>query len=232
MGSISDFLNNMDWWGKLTLLISAAAALLCITLHELSHGFVAWRLGDPTAKNAGRLTLNPIRHLDVVGLLMMLVAKVGWAKPVPVDPRDFRKPKQGMAITALAGPATNIVLAYVSTIIYSMLFAVAQVKGESTGLGLALTFFSLLISLNIVLGIFILIPFPPLDGSKVLAMFLPDRWYGRWMQLERYGMIVLMAALWFGLLDGFLMAARNLVLNAMLNGANFAYLGMLSLLTR
>ena len=85
MGSISDFLNNMDWWGLLTLLISAAAALLCITLHELSHGFVAWRLGDPTAKNAGRLTLNPIRHLDVVGLLMMLVAKVGWAKPVPVD---------------------------------------------------------------------------------------------------------------------------------------------------
>ena len=84
MGSISDFLNNMDWWGLLTLLISAAAALLCITLHELSHGFVAWRLGDPTAKNAGRLTLNPIRHLDVVGLLMMLVAKVGWAKPVPV----------------------------------------------------------------------------------------------------------------------------------------------------
>ena len=81
MGSISDFLNNMDWWGLLTLLISAAAALLCITLHELSHGFVAWRLGDPTAKNAGRLTLNPIRHLDVVGLLMMLVAKVGWAIP-------------------------------------------------------------------------------------------------------------------------------------------------------
>ena len=74
MGSISDFLDNMDWWGLLTLLISAAAALLCITLHELSHGFVAWRLGDPTAKNAGRLTLNPIRHLDVVGLLMMLVA--------------------------------------------------------------------------------------------------------------------------------------------------------------
>ena len=82
MGSISDFLNNMDWWGLLTLLISAAAALLCITLHELSHGFVAWRLGDPTAKNAGRLTLNPIRHLDVVGLLRMLVAKVGVSSAV------------------------------------------------------------------------------------------------------------------------------------------------------
>ena len=88
------------------------------------------------------------------------------------------------------------------------------------------------LALGLLTGIFNLIPFPPLDGSKVLAMFLPDRWYGRWMQMERYGMIVLMAALWFGLLDGFLMAARNLVLNAMLNGANFAYLGMLSLLTR
>ena len=111
MGSISDFLNNMDWWGLLTLLISAAAALLCITLHELSHGFVAWRLGDPTAKNAGRLTLNPIRHLDVVGLLMMLVAKVGWAKPVPVDMRYFKHPRQGMALTALAGPAANFLTA-------------------------------------------------------------------------------------------------------------------------
>ena len=93
----------MDWWGLLTLLISAAVALLCITLHELSHGFVAWRLGDPTAKNAGRLTLNPIKHLDLFGLLMMLVAKVGWAKPVPVDMRYFKHPKQGMALTALAG---------------------------------------------------------------------------------------------------------------------------------
>ena len=216
----------------LIFLLALPGRLLAISAHESAHAWVANRCGDPTARLMGRISLNPLRHLDPVGLLMMVLFGFGWAKPVPVDPRYFKKPKQGMAITALAGPASNFVLAYVSTIIYSMLFAVAQVKGESTGLGLALTFFSLLISLNIGLGIFNLIPFPPLDGSKVLAMFLPDRWYGRWMQLERYGMIVLMAALWFGLLDGFLMAARNLVLNAMLNGANFAYLGMLSLLTR
>lgn len=212
--------------------LRVAAVFLCLTVHETCHGLAALALGDPTAKSMHRLSLNPLHHIDWLGLALMFTVGFGWAKPVPVDPRYFKKPKQGMAITALAGPASNFVLAYVSTIIYSMLFAVAQVKGESTGLGLALTFFSLLISLNIGLGIFNLIPFPPLDGSKVLAMFLPDRWYGRWMQLERYGMIVLMAALWFGLLDGFLMAARNLVLNAMLNGANFAYLGMLSLLTR
>ena len=227
-----------DLWAALDLgslegiVLRLASVFLCLTIHESCHGLAAYALGDPTAKRAHRLSLNPLRHIDWIGFVMMIVAGFGWAKPVPVDPRYFKKPKQGMAITALAGPASNFVLAYVSTIIYSMLFAVAQVKGETTGLGLALTFFSLLISLNIGLGIFNLIPFPPLDGSKVLAMFLPDRWYGRWMQLERYGMIVLMAALWFGLLDGFLMAARNLVLNAMLNGANFAYLGMLSLLTR
>lgn len=212
--------------------LRVAAVFLCLTVHETCHGLAALALGDPTAKSMHRLSLNPLHHIDWLGLALMFTVGFGWAKPVPVDPRYFKKPKQGMAITALAGPASNFMLAYVSTIIYSMLFAVAQVKGESTGLSLALTFFSLLISLNIGLGIFNLIPFPPLDGSKVLVMFLPDRWYGRWMQLERYGMIVLMAALWFGLLDGFLMAARNLVLNAMLNGANFAYLGMLSLLTR
>ena len=131
MGSISDFLNNMDWWGLLTLLISAAAALLCITLHELSHGFVAWRLGDPTAKNAGRLTLNPIRHLDVVGLLMMLVAKVGWAKPVPVDMRYFKHPRQGMALTALAGPAANFLTALAAVGVSSAVFHLAPRRRQA-----------------------------------------------------------------------------------------------------
>lgn len=229
---LQNLFQALDFSSLADAVLRVAAVFLCLTVHETCHGLAALALGDPTAKSMHRLSLNPLRHIDWLGLALMFVAGFGWAKPVPVNPSYFRKPKQGMAITALAGPASNFVLAYVSTIIYSMLFAVAQVKGESTGLSLALTFFSLLISLNIGLGIFNLIPFPPLDGSKVLAMFLPDRWYGRWMQLERYGMIVLMAALWFGLLDGFLMAARNLVLNAMLNGANFAYLGMLSLLTR
>ena len=141
MGSISDFLNNMDWWGLLTLLISAAAALLCITLHELSHGFVALRLGDPTAKNAGRLTLNPIRHLDVVGLLMMLVAKVGWAKPVPVDMRNFRHPKRDMAITALAGPAANFLLATAALGVASLIYHFAP---QGTVAAYAIYFLSLI----------------------------------------------------------------------------------------
>ena len=114
MGSVTQFVRGMDWWGLLTLLISAAAALLCITLHELSHGFVAWRLGDPTAKNAGRLTLNPIKHLDLMGLLMMVVVGFGWAKPVPVNMWKFKNPKKGMAITAAAGPLANLLIAFVS----------------------------------------------------------------------------------------------------------------------
>lgn len=115
MGSISEFLTQMDWYGLIGLLISAAAALLCITFHELSHGFVAYRLGDPTAKNAGRLTFNPIKHLDVIGLVMLLIAKVGWAKPVPVNMRYFKHPKRGMALTAIAGPLSNFAMALAAT---------------------------------------------------------------------------------------------------------------------
>ena len=197
MGSISDFLNNMDWWGLLTLLISAAAALLCITLHELSHGFVAWRLGDPTAKNAGRLTLNPIRHLDVVGLLMMLVAKVGWAKPVPVDPRYFKKPKQGMALTALAGPVSNFVLAVLAMLISKVIYLYAP---YSAAMDVVFSFcLYTLAPLSIGLGLFNLIPIPPLDGSKVLAAFLPDRQYITLMRYERYGIVVLLVLSFVGI---------------------------------
>lgn len=135
-----------------------------------------------------------------------------------------------MAITALAGPASNFVLAYLSTLFYSGLYAVMAVKGESQGLSLALDFFRILILLNIGLGIFNLIPFPPLDGSKVLAMFLPDRLYVQWMRLERYGMIFLMALLWFGVLDGFLMTARSWVVDWMLKGSDFVFQGVLAML--
>ena len=126
MGSISEFARHMDLWGLITLLISAVAALLCITLHELSHGLMAYRLGDPTAKQAGRLTLNPIKHLDIIGLLMMVVVKVGWAKPVPVDMRYFKNPKGGMALTALAGPAANFLTALAAVGLSSALWHFPQ----------------------------------------------------------------------------------------------------------
>ena len=199
MGMFSQLAQGVDWSSMGQMILRIAAVLLCLVIHEVSHGLAAYHLGDPTAKQSHRLSLNPLRHLDPFGLIMMVAVGFGWAKPVPVDPRYFKKPKQGMAITALAGPASNFVLAYVSTIIYSMLFAVAQVKGESTGLGLALTFFSLLISLNIGLGIFTLIPFPPLDGSKVAAVLLPDRAYSWLMRYERFGMLLLLAVISVGI---------------------------------
>lgn len=185
----------MDWWGLLTLLISAAAALLCITLHELSHGFVAWRLGDPTAKNAGRLTLNPIRHLDVVGLLMMLVAKVGWAKPVPVDMRYFKHPRQGMALTALAGPAANFLTALAAVGVSSAVFHLAPLGPAAV---FVLCFLSNMALLGVGMGLFNLIPLSPLDGSKILFALLPDRIYYQYLRYERFFILAVVLLAWMG----------------------------------
>ena len=183
MVSVTDFLEEMDWWGLLTLVIVAAASLLCITLHELSHGLAAWRLGDPTAKNAGRLTLNPIRHLAPFGLLMMLVARVGWAKPVPVDMRYFRRPKAGMALTALAGPAANFVTALLAVCLASLIWHFAPLGHVSL---LALCFLSNMALLGIGMGLFNLIPISPLDGSRILFALLPDRVYYKILRYERF----------------------------------------------
>lgn len=212
------------------MILRIAAILLCLVVHEVCHGLAAYKLGDPTAKMNHRLSLNPLHHLDVFGLLMMVTVGFGWAKPVPVDPRYFKKPKQGMAITSLAGPFSNFVLAYLAAIGANALAAVMTFRGETAGVFLAFQFCYLLVLLNIGLGIFNLIPFPPLDGSKVVAMFLPDRLYIRWMQLERYGMIILMAVLWFGWFDGFLDGARTVLTNFMFTCSEFAFYGVLGLL--
>lgn len=226
----SQFVHGIDWFGLSTMVLRVVAILLCLVVHEVCHGLAAYYLGDPTAKLSHRLSLNPLRHLDVFGLIMMVAVGFGWAKPVPVDPRYFRNPKRGMAITALAGPVSNFVLAFLSAAAMNGVYAALVVRGESTGLVTALQFFYLMVMMNIGLGIFNLIPFPPLDGSKVVAMFLPDRYYIRWMQLERYGMIFLMAILWFGWLDSFLGAARNWMVDFMLTRTEFVYHGVLSLL--
>ena len=198
MGSLSDFFNHMDWWGLLTLLISAAAALLCITLHELSHGLMAWRLGDTTAKNAGRLTLNPIKHLDPFGLLMMLVAKVGWARPVPVDMRCFRRPKRDMALTALAGPAANLLTALAAAGLASLVYHLAPLRPAWVA---ALCFLSNLSLLGVGMGLFNLIPVSPLDGSKLLFALLPGRAYYTILRYEKYVMGLLIVLVLLGAFD-------------------------------
>jgi len=164
-------------------------ALLCITIHELAHGFTAYKLGDRTAKDMGRLTLNPIKHIDPLGLLMMLVMRFGWAKPVPVNMRNFKHPKRYMAITALAGPVSNILLAIVFMLLFGLFFT--SFTGFDAGATIADILFNA-IYISIALAVFNMLPIPPLDGSKVLFSVLPEESYIKLMRYERFGMIALM----------------------------------------
>ncbi|MCC8091047.1 MAG: site-2 protease family protein [Oscillospiraceae bacterium] len=199
------FWSGLDWSVLTDILISVIPALLCITLHELAHGFVAWRLGDSTAKNADRLTLNPLRHLDVLGLLMMVVFKFGWAKPVPVNMRNFRNPKTGMAICAAAGPLCNLLLGALLLFLYGLLFSPLSDGGTAAQLVLDMALQAAYLSLA--LAVFNVIPIPPLDGSKVLFSFLSDRMYAKLMRYERWGMLLLLALVALGLTRAPLAAA-------------------------
>ena len=165
---------QFDWQGLLSALQRVLGVLLCLTVHETCHGLAAYALGDPTAKRMRRLSLNPLHHIDWLGLASMLLCGFGWAKPVPVDMRYFKHPRAGMAVTALAGPASNFLLALGALFLASLIFRMAAV-----GPVLAWLFYFLLSTamLSVGLGLFNLIPIPPLDGSKVLFALLPDRAY-------------------------------------------------------
>ena len=200
MSFLSQLGSIFDIHAVLVLLIRVLAALLCITVHELCHGFAAYRLGDPTARSRGRLSLNPLHHLDPMGFLLLVTAGFGWAKPVPVDPRYFKYPKRGMALTALAGPVSNFVMAVLAGAALSALY--------HAGLGMTeagfwvLCALAVVLWLNVGLGVFNLFPIPPLDGSKVLFSFLPDRIYSFILRYERHVMILLFALVFFNVLDG------------------------------
>lgn len=211
MTDLSAFLNHMDWWRLFDLAISAVTALFCVTVHELSHGFAAYHLGDPTARNAGRLTLNPMAHIDPLGLLMMIVARVGWAKPVPVDVRYFKRPRRDMALTALAGPASNFLLALAALGAESLLARFVYNGGVLVGMCLA----SNIAILSVGLGLFNLIPIPPLDGSKVLFALLPERACQAVLRYERYSMLLVVVLTMYGVFSGPLSAAITGVLSWM-----------------
>lgn len=183
-----------------TLLI-VAASLLCITVHETCHGLAAYWLGDDTAKRMGRLSLNPLKHVDLVGLVMMALVRFGWAKPVPVDMRKFKNPKADMAITALAGPVSNVLLALVALLLRVVaLVFYFRYPGQGIWDWIVL-FLEYTAVLSAGLAVFNLFPVPPLDGSKVLFSILPDRTYDKLMRYEKYGMLVLVVLLLTGLLD-------------------------------
>ena len=207
-----DIMNGFDFSYLLGILMGVIPSLLCITLHELSHGFVAYKLGDPTAKNMGRLTLNPLKHLDPIGLLMMLVFHVGWAKPVPVNMNRFRNPKKGMAITALAGPASNVLISVVFLALYGALYIPLMRSTAGTYL---LQMISLTARMSIGLAIFNLLPIPPLDGSKILFSLLPDSAYRTVLRYERYSSLLLFALMALGVLGKPLSLLINTAYNAL-----------------
>ncbi|MGN1097587.1 MAG: site-2 protease family protein [Clostridia bacterium] len=162
-----------------------------ITIHEYAHGFVADKLGDPTARNSGRLTLNPLSHLDPVGALCMIIFGFGWAKPVPFNPYYFRNRKRDTALVSIAGPAANVILAFVSTVVYVPLVVLSFLIGNNAVLDFILGTFQSLVSLNIGFAVFNLIPFPPLDGSKILGGVLPNSTYMKLLEYERFGFPIL-----------------------------------------
>ena len=225
----------------ISLLLMIPGVLLTLAVHECAHGWMSYQLGDPTARNLGRLTLNPIKHIDPIGFLCMVFFRFGWAKPVPVNARYYKKPRRDMALVAAAGPLSNVImmvaalfLAYFSYFIYAV-----SVKGgysfgyfwnlwqgvegllfpEEVGAKLMFLWFTFLMNLAILnasLAVFNLLPIPPLDGSRIAFIFLPVKFYFGIMRYERYIQIAMFALLWLGAFDGILITVTEGLLNGVI----------------
>ena len=202
----------LDFSSLWDAVLRLAAVFLCLTVHETCHGLAALALGDPTAKRMHRLSLNPLRHIDWIGLLFMFVAGFGWAKPVPVDPRYFKNPKRGMALTALAGPVSNLMLAFSALLVVKGIYLyIPYAPGWNRLFNFLLV---TLAPLSVGLGVFNLIPIPPLDGSKVLGALLPDRLYAAQLRYERYGLALLLVLSFLGIGGGIISRGIFVIYNA------------------
>ncbi len=206
----------------LDFLITLPPILIALSVHELMHGYAAYRLGDPTAKYMGRLSLNPLRHIDPIGFLSLMIFHIGWAKPVSVDPRYFKKPKRDMALTALAGPLSNFVLAFLFSFVYVLCVRIGyqfSLMGtvSVTPYDVFLMMMSYMITINLGLGVFNLIPIPPLDGSKILYAFLPYQIVYKIAPYERYIQFAMILLLAFGILSVPIGSAVSFFSNLFLN---------------
>jgi len=185
----------------LKLSIMLVPGLMAITFHEVSHGFIAYLRGDNTARSLGRLTLNPLKHLDIIGTLMIIVIGIGWAKPVPVNFNNLRSPKRDMIWVSVAGPLTNLLLAILSAVLIRIIVPLTEPVPDSSSLQLFLEPVLLMLSfsvyVNLLLALFNIMPLPPLDGGRVLMGLLPDRLAVQLSRIEPYGMIIIIVLVFF-----------------------------------
>lgn len=200
---VNFFRGGFDVSSVISFLLSIPVIVIAFSIHEFAHGFVAYRLGDPTARNLGRLTMNPLKHIDPIGAVLMLVCGIGYAKPVPINTRYFKNPKWGMAITALAGPLANFILGFVAYMASFLISTKINYMLLSPAIANFVTILSALLFvmayMNVSLAVFnLIIPIPPFDGSRILFTFLPTRIYFAIMKYERIIMYAIMFLIFFG----------------------------------
>ncbi len=204
---------NYGWW----LLLLIPLRLLALVMHEYSHGYVSSKLGDPTPRIRGRLTFNPLAHLDLYGTILMLLTGFGWAKPVEVNPMYYKDRKKGMALVAFAGPFSNFLLAVISVLVWAIFIVISNfVDLPAQLMSVVIQACDYSAQINLCFMVFNLIPIPPLDGSRILGMFLGNRMYYTMMQYERYSMILIIVLSLSGMLDSIIG-----------NGVGFLYSGII-----